>query len=383
MSLLGTGFLLAVGAVCLACLAGVWALWSRWPGWLSVPGRAFGLVLVMAVGAALSGTVVNRQFGFYANWSDLLATSARSYDPPHSFAASAGDPSLQILTKDWERVGAAAAKTGNGTMLRVVFAGPASGLSRPGLLYLPAAYFTGVAASALPVIEMFHGTPGGPGNFDINLKIAAILDAEIDAERLPAVIAAFPTTYTGHASECVDAVGGERNETYLAVDVPAAVDKAFGRPQGRTFAALGYSEGGFCAVNLGLHHPDRFSAVASLSGYFTAGVDTGTGADSPYRGNRAAIAENSPLWWVQHRSPTGPAVYLTAGGNDPFAVKQAAGLRDAARASARRLPVTVTTLPASGHNFRTWSESLPAALDFLGAHLPMALAPPVKLPSAR
>ena len=383
MSLLGTGFLLIVCAVSLVCLAAVWVGWARWPGWFSIPGRVVSLVLVMALGATLSGTVINRQFGFYASWSDLLATSARSYEPPHSFTSAAGDPTLQILTRDWERVGDAAAKVNKGTLLRVVFAGPASGLSRAGLLYLPAAYFTGVTASALPVIEMFHGSPGGPANFDTNLQISAILDAEINAQRLPAVIGAFPTTYVGHPSECVDAVDGERNETYLAVDVPAAIDKTFGRSKGRTFAALGYSEGGFCAVNLGLHHPDRFSAVASLSGYFTAGVDAGTGPNSPYRGNRAAIAENSPLWWVQHRSPTGPAIYLTAGAGDPFAVAQAAGLRDAAKISARRLPITVTTLPASGHNFRTWSESLPAALDFLGAHLPTSLAPPAQLPTAR
>ena len=382
MSLLGTGFLLTVCAVSLVCLAAVWVGWARWPGRLAVPGRAVSLLLVMALGAALSGAQVNRQFGFYATWSDLLASSARSYEPPHSFTSAAADPSLQILTPDWEKVGAAAAKAARGTLLRVVFTGSASGISRPGLLYLPADYFTGVAASSLPVIEMFHGAPGGPTNFDTNLKIADVLDTEINAHRLPAVIAAFPTSYVGRPGECVDAVGGERNETYLAVEVPADIDETFRRTPGRSFAALGFSEGGFCAVNLGLHHPDRFSAVASLSGYFTAGTDTGTGANSPYRGSRSAIAENSPLWWVQHRSPTGPALYLTAGADDPYAVAQAAGLRAAARTAARRLPVTVTTLPASGHNFRTWSQSLPAALDFLGAHLPVALAPALELPAA-
>lgn len=383
MSLLGWPFLALVAVISLAGLAGVWAVWLRWPPKVATPARAGSLLFVMLLGAVLSATLVNRQFGFYASWSDLLATSARSYEPPRSFSAESPDKALQILTPAWQQRGAESARLGRGILLEVVFAGPVSRISRPGLLYLPADYFKGLAASSLPVVEMFHGTPGGPTNYDTQLQVRDVLDTEIAARRMPAVIAAFPTTYQGRPSECVDALGGELNETYLAVDIPAAIDSAFHLTRGRTYAALGYSEGGFCAVNLGLHHPDRYSAAASLSGYFTAGIDTGKGASSPYRGKRAALDENSPLWWLQHRSPTGPALYLTAGGQDSFALAQNVAMLEAARTKARRLPLLVTQLPDSGHNFGTWSASLPAALDFLGRHLPMPLAPARELPTVR
>lgn len=40
---------------------------------------------------------------------------------------------------------------------------------------------------------------------------------------------------------------------------------------------MGYSTGGFCAVNLAIRHPDQFSAAVSLSGYFHAVTDNSTG----------------------------------------------------------------------------------------------------------
>src|SRR5438309_241125 len=164
---------------------------------------------------------------------------------------------------------------------------------------LPAAWFLDAGVS-LPVVEMLHGYPGSPGNFRVQLGIETILDHEISARRMPPAVAVFPNTYErGRASECVDAVRGQADETYLAVDVPNDVQATFGTSTGRALGLLGYSEGGFCAVNLGLHHPDRVTAAASLAGYFTAGTDTGTKV--LYVGQRDALLRNSPLWWVRHR----------------------------------------------------------------------------------
>lgn len=186
------------------------------------------------------------------------------------------------------------------------------------------------------VVEMFHGTPSGPGNVTDELHIAQLLDTEIAAGRIPPVIAALPTTYEHQSSECVDAVRGERDETFLAVDVPADVEARFPVVPGRSFAAFGYSTGGFCAVNLALHPPDRYAAAASLSGYFTAGTAPGTSRLHP--GNRTALLRNSPLWWVSHRPATAPPLYLFASIGDhtrPNRVRQEAGHAAAIRSRAR------------------------------------------------
>ena len=378
MNLLGLPFLLLLCTAGLALIVAVALMWSRWQRRWAFPGRAVSLLLVMLFGAVLGITLLNRSFGFYSSLDDLLAISAQSYQPPPSFGVARNQTRLVILTRNWRQQAGRQAKAGHGLVLTVTFGGPRSGITRSGLLYLPAAYSASPSNVALPVVELFYGYPGQPRNFTDKLSIARVLDTEIAARRMPPVIAAIPTIYRRRASECVDAVRGERDETYLAVDVPADVEAAFRVLPGRAFAAAGFSGGGFCAVNLGLHHPDRFSAAASLSGYFTAGTDLGTGR--LYRGSRGARQRNSPLWWVSHRRPTGPALFLMASAGDRSSRRGIVQLRAAARRHARTLPIVATLLPSGGHNYGTWGQALPAALDFLGHHLPMPLAPPIRLP---
>lgn len=380
VSLLSTGFVLCVLLATLLVLAGVWWLWNRWPRRLAALGRAASLLVVMALGATLAGTLVNRSFAFYASVEDLLGSAAASRQaPPPSFSVSREQGRLTILTPGWRHLVAQRAAVGRGTVLTVEYGGTLTGISRVGALYLPAAYLVGRSVTSFPVVELFHGYPGSTNGFTRQLSIGTVLDSEISAHRLPPVIAAIPQTYEGgRVSECVDAVHGQRNESYLAVDVPADVDSAFRVEPGRSFATLGYSDGAFCAVNLGLHHPDRYAAAASLSGYFTAGLDRG--ALALYAGGHGARQRNSPLWWVQHRSPTAPALFLNASREDSFSVRQEAGFRAAVRAHAHQLPLSATLLPAGGHNFGTWQVALGPALDFLGRYLPAPLAAPLELP---
>lgn len=383
LSLLGTPFLIVVTAIALLVAAAVALLWNRWPRRLAWPARIVGLMLVMVVGAAQAGTLINRSFGFYSRVNDLLATSALTYRPPQSFASTPtnGPDAVRVLSANWRTQGQVRAQDGHGTLLSVLMVGRRSGLARHGFVYLPPTWFLDPGVN-LPVIEMLHGYPGSPGNFVAQLGIQAILDQEIAARRLPPSVAVFPNTYQGgRASECVNAVKGERNETYLTVDVPNDVQATFGTLGGRSLGLLGYSEGGFCAVNLGLHHPDRVAAAVSLAGYFTAGTDAGT--TRLYAGQRDALLRNSPLWWARHRSPTAPALLLISGSDDRTSVTQD---RMFARASHRytpKLPVVAALVPHGAHNFPTFDRALPAALDFLGEHLPGPLAPLRRLPLDR
>ncbi len=380
MDLLGWPFLLLLCALAAALLVAVHRTWSRWPRRLALPARTLSLLLVMAMGAVLAGDLLNRSEGFYSSFSDLLGTSP-VHEPPDSFSLGRGQAQLDILTPDWEARGRRDAAAERGTVVLARFAGPRSGIVRTGLVYLPADYFSPLSRTRFDVVEMFHGTPGGPGNVTDKLHIALLLDTEIATGRIPPVIAAIPTTYEHQSSECVDAVRGERDETFLAVDVPADVEARFPVLPGRSFVALGYSTGGFCAVNLALHHPDRYAAAASLSGYFTAGTDPGT---SPlYQGNRTALLRNSPLWWVSHRAPTAPPLYLFASTNDhtrPNPVRQEAALAAAIRRHAPRLLTNAVLLPYGAHTWSTWEDAVPPALDWMAGFLPQSLAPPLKLP---
>ncbi len=334
----------------------------------------------MAMGAVLAGDLLNRSEGFYSSFSDLLGTSP-VHEPPDSFSLGRGRAQLDILTPDWQARGRRAAASEHGSVVLARFAGSRSGIVRNGLIYLPADYFSPVSQSRFGVVEIFHGTPGGPGNVTGKLHIARLLDTEIATGRIPPVIAAIPTTYEHQSSECVDAVRGERDETFLAVDVPADVEARFPVLPGRSFASLGYSTGGFCAVNLALHHPDRYAAAASLSGYFTAGTDPGSAR--LYKGSKTALLRNSPLWWISHRHPTAPPLYLFSSTGDhtrPNTVQQEAALVAAIRSHAPRLLTNAVLLPNGAHTWSTWEAAVPPALDWMAGFLPQSLAPPLTLP---
>jgi S-formylglutathione hydrolase FrmB len=146
----------------------------------------------------------------------------------------------------------------------------------------------------------------------------------------------------------------------------------------RSWATLGISTGGFCAVNLGLRHPGRYAAAASLSGYFTAGEDPGTPA--LYQGARFASRENSPIWWVRYRAPAAPALYLSASAGDPDAMREARAMTAALRRYAGSLPNTTALASSGGHNWGVFSAAFGPAIDWIAQYLPGPLvAPPANL----
>src|SRR4029450_13972652 len=80
-----------------------------------------------------------------------------------------------------------------GRIVRVQLNGARSGVTREGLVYLPAAYFQpSQAKRRFPVLELFHGYPGSPRNWVSQMHLARVLDAEIAIGSLPPVIAALP-----------------------------------------------------------------------------------------------------------------------------------------------------------------------------------------------
>jgi enterochelin esterase-like enzyme len=378
VSLTGWPFLALLVGITLIILVGVYAGWNRWPKVIRLPTRLIGLLLIMVLGAALAGDVLNRGFDFYSSFSDLFGVTPGV----HAFAVT--DPpkaDARVIVKDpkWQTKGLEAARTGHGTLLDVTYPGSRSGITRPGQLYLPAAYFLGNQTLNFAAVELFHGFPGHPSDFQRNVHLTKLLDDEISNHRIPPLVVVIPQTYDTAVTECVNGIDGEKDDTYLSQDVYDDVVISFRVQSGRTWAAMGISTGGFCAANLGLHHPERYAAVASISGDFTAGEDPGAGR--LFGGNgKFSIKVNSPLWWVTHRNPVAPPLYLFASAGDPDAVKEANAMAAALQKHAKGLPTAYALLPDGGHNWGVWGEAFPPALEWLAQYLPSPLAPPEVLP---
>ncbi|MGZ4619314.1 MAG: hypothetical protein ACXV5Q_09730 [Frankiaceae bacterium] len=82
----------------------------------------------------------------------------------------------------------------------------------------PADYFRH-SSLRYPAVEMLHGYPGGPGTWVQQMPVGQVLDAEIAARRIPPLVAVFPQLYDHNDGECVNAVGGQANESYPSADV--------------------------------------------------------------------------------------------------------------------------------------------------------------------
>jgi enterochelin esterase-like enzyme len=379
VSLTGWPFLVLLSALTVLILVGVYAGWNRWPRVVALPTRIVGLLLIMVLGAALAGDLLNRSFNFYSSFDDLLGVTPGI----HAFAvtdAPKADARVVIKNPKWRLAGAEAARTGQGILLDVTYPGARTGLTRDGQLYLPAAYFVGREDLEFAAVELFHGFPGHPSDFQRNVHLRSLLDDEINNHRMPSVVVVIPQTYVDAVTECVNGINGEQDETYLTQDVYDDVVTSLRVQEGRTWAALGISTGGFCAVNLGLHHPERYAAAASISGEFTAGEDPGAGRLFGGHG-KYGIDVNSPLWWVTHRNPVAPPLYLFASAGDPDAVKEASGMAAALQKHAKGLPTTYALLPGGGHNWGVWTTAFAPALDWLARYLPGPLAPAEVLPN--
>lgn len=367
MSLIGLPLLLLLSGALIAAAVATLVLWNRWPRLLAWPARVLCLLLVMVLPVAVAGDVVNRYYGFYGTWSELTG------GPADVRLTAAAEHRHQPVPASDLADGEAAAAHGHGIMIPWSMPGPRSGINRSGYVYLPAAYFDKARSTErFPVIELLHGYSGSPRNWLHALPIASMLDAEIAAGRMPPVIAVAPKEYDQNDGECVDAVDGQKNETYLARDVVSDIAGAFRTATAPgSWATLGFSTGGFCAVNMALHVPGTYRAAVSLSGYFNALTDNTTG--NLYRGNAAVRRYNSPQWFVAHRTVR-PSLYVFASGGDRSAYRAVGPFRRAVPAGT---DLTVVTVPAGAHNATVWNAALPPALDWLGHRLPSPTTTPL------
>ena len=163
-------------------------------------------------------------------------------------------------------------------------------------IYLPPGY----ASSGIqyPVV---YELPWPIALWDNGANIRPTLDNLIDSGQLPASIFVFLSSGGGPFvdNECIDAAAGvEAFDTFASTALVHYMDANFrtiARPAARTL--MGDSQGGFCAANVLLHHPDVFRQEISFSGYYAAAPLLGMSpsAQAPYAGDRALELANSPI----------------------------------------------------------------------------------------
>jgi len=227
---------------------------------------------------------------------------------------------------------------------------------RQALMYKPAILRTYPSLS-LPVVYFLHGQPGSQEDWlSGGAALPNILDQLIASKTIPPMVAVMPDGGDDHfaAGLWSNTAQDQTSESWIIDRLMPTVEHQVHSLGPDCTGIAGYSEGGFAAVNIALHYPDKFRMVASYSGYF----DADPTAFGP------AVAANSPTITAQQLAPTDRMpIFLGAGTTDVF--------REPTEAFAHELtglnwkPTTLVIAPGS-HSMGTWRTLIAESLTWIG-----------------
>ena len=383
MSLLGRPLLVLLALLVVGLPVASVLLWNRLGRRRLVrwTGRAVLLVGAQLSAVLLAGVALNDYGYFYTSWSDLLASSSAASataagTPARSAAARGGDlvPSsgIRLLADvgarspaEWPRVG---------RLVSVSITGAASQLSAPAYVWLPPQYFAPGPPRAFPAVEVLSGYPGAPLGLVRGMHYPDTMLAEITARRAAPMVLVMlqPSVVYPRDTECTNVPAGPQVETFLAQDLPAAVDAGLHvRPS--AWGVMGYSTGGYCAAKIAMDHFDRFRAAVAMSGYFVARHDSTTG--DLWGGSSTLRHLNDLEWRLQHQPPPPTSILVATSRSEagPYGYVDSRRFVSLVR---RPLQVTTLTLPSGGHSFATWTRESGPGLDWLSARLGGAVSGP-------
>ncbi|MFB6986487.1 alpha/beta hydrolase [Streptomyces sp. NPDC056178] len=370
MGLTSKAFLAAVIMLAVVFFAATVWLWPRLAR-RSVPavfGRV-GLLLATQVTVFVSvALVANNSFLFYGSWADLFGQK-QELGVVTDRAAGA------LASKNIVRVGiqrpdgpGGSLPTRNGRIDKVVIAGRESKIESSAYVYLPPEYFQpAFARRKFPAVVVLTGYPGVSENLLKGLRYPRTAHDRVKAGRAQPMILVMlrPTVAPPRDTECVDIKGGPQTETFLGKDVPRAVSDEYrvGR-LARNWGIMGNSTGGYCALKIGLHHPDRFAASAGLSAYYKAAEDPTTG--DLFHGDQDARNRSDLMWSLDNLPQPDSSFLVTTSKHGEGNYHSTMRFLDKVKAPAQASSIV---LDSGGHNFNTWRREIPSALDWMSSRL--------------
>lgn len=248
-----------------------------------------------------------------------------------------------------------------GTAQTISVVSPALGGRRQSVdVYLPPGYGQH-PAKRYPVFYLLHGFPGRPGAFLQTVRLGVVQDILLAKGKIHPIILVMPFGSTGTFTDKEWANGrgaGEGWETFVARDLVRAIDSRYRTiPAGNGRALGGLSEGGYGAVNIGLHHPGLFRVIESWSGYMQADR-----LPSIFGSNPGRLALNSPLVELPQRAAalrrSRTFIWFYSGRNDKLRFQNASFAAELTRTGIAHRYFLVS----GGHNWSLWRGNASLAL---------------------
>lgn len=316
-------------------------------------------LLLAATGTAFG---VNAAIGYaptVASMGQIAGLSALGTPFAAAEFATAGQQSSSLLPSVlWP--------TGPGRVVFFTLGSPALEIpSSKHYVYLPPGY--GQSQRRYPVVYLLHGHPGGSEDWMRSGRAARTMDLLVNQRVLPPMIIVSPDVTAGLSrdSSCLDAVDGPQITTFLLQDIIGWVDTHLLSKVARTQRALGgMSSGGYCTLDVGVQHADRFSVLLAMVPY----GDPGESVLQPILGGSKDLFDaHSPSLYLPKVVPAAPlAIFLDSGDADPAEVLRVRALYDLIRQ--RGWDAEFRIEPGQGHNWYEARAGLPWALLFAARH---------------
>jgi enterochelin esterase-like enzyme len=241
------------------------------------------------------------------------------------------------------------------------------GRRQPVDVYLPPGYVAN-PRERYPVFYLLHGFPGRPGAFFQTVRLGVVEDVLLarHAARPMILAAPFGSTGTFTDKEWTNGIDAHEGwETFVARDLVRAIDAHYRTVRSGSARILGgLSEGGYGAINIGLHHPGEFKVLESWSGYERA-ADIG----SIFGHRPALLRQNSPLDELPRAAPALRAahtyVWFYSGLADHFLGQN----RSFSAALARDRVTHRFRVLRGGHDWALWRGNAALALLAASNHL--------------
>ena len=338
--------------------------------------RILAAVLAFIPAVIFGVAAVNKYYDYYQSWNSAIADVTSEGMPGTISSPTAGPQSGSVphgsgLTRLLGNEVITKLAQADGYTLTLTVHGELSHLTRTVYVYLPPQYFQpGYRHYKFPTIELIHGYPGAPQDWITVLDITSTLRSLIQQhEAMPAVLVMPDANGArGISLQCLNSLGGPQDATFMARDVPGYISHVLRVwPPGRTWGIAGYSEGGFCAANLGLQYGQDFGAAGVLSGYFSPDDDQ-MGVPprpvNPFGSDKRLRQENTPTLELL-KLPAGALIpqFWIGSGTDQPDVKAAEVFKQLLQL--RQPAVQLQLVPDGGHTMSTWRVLVPPMLEWM------------------
>ncbi len=351
--------------------------------------RVLTALLAFIPAAVFGIAAVNKYFSYYQTWgaliSDLTGSGAQSVPQLAEVAGAPGSASIGAV------ITAAADNTVSeqtGYLFRTTVTSTTSHITRQVYVYLPPQYFQPAYRSTrFPAIELLHGSPGQPASWVNVMDVIPIYLGLLDTKLATPAVLVMPDTDGGmqYSLQCLNDPQGVQDMTFVGKEIPDWVIRNLRvMPPGPSWGIAGYSEGGYCAANIGLQYASRFGYAGALSGYFAPsnsqvpanGRAGGTPVNVPnvFADYPKLALLNTPYKYVQ-KAPLGvqvPYFWLAAGGNDTWYLQQAEVFRQYAMMRVPDIPLMI--VKGGGHSANVWRAALGPMLQWMTPKLTTSAA---------